>query len=107
MNRILSDFDRALGMAVRAAGSAPTPARPSTPDTASRLVVTEFGVGFWDADRQELRKTFGVQSRPAPIFFGTPSDAEVALYYHQRGGIAAELRALYDRKTRTGGYAGD
>lgn len=66
----------------------------------SRIVSTEHGIGFWDAERRELRLTFGTHISPSPRIFEEPSDLEVRLFYSIRRETKKRLCAYYNGQGR-------
>lgn len=66
----------------------------------SLLVSTEHGVGFWDAERRELRGPFVVHLSPEPREIRPASELEAQLFYSLRHETRKRLCAAYDRDGR-------
>lgn len=61
----------------------------------SPLISTEFGVGFWDAEKNELRLSDGVLISPRIVFGFAASDSETRSYYETRAHRRATLCKYY------------
>lgn len=61
----------------------------------SPLVLTAYGVGFWDAERNEVRLAHGIKPYPQRLRV-FPATLEQARYYFEtRAAMRAELTAYY------------
>lgn len=61
----------------------------------SPLVLSSYGVGFWDSERNELRLTHGIHVRPRPMLFSPATLEQAKLYFQTRAAMRAELTAYY------------
>jgi hypothetical protein len=58
-------------------------------------VLTAYGLGFWDSERNELRTTHGIHVSPRPKALLSATRAEAKLYFETRAAMRAELSAYY------------
>lgn len=72
------------------------------PDTASWLVATEHGIGFYDSTHGELRKPHVVHVSPKPKFFEAVTAEGVEHYYTARTSVRESCTAYYATSTYTG-----
>jgi hypothetical protein len=61
----------------------------------SPLISTEYGVGFWDADKGELRLFDSVLVNISPVYAFAANANEVRIYFESRATRRAQLTAYY------------